>query len=279
MIKAIFVFVTLLFTTQLSGQDKTIYKELINVPYYNDSTNTDDYMNSRCKLDIRYPENIKDFNTVIWFHGGGLEAYDKYFPDVLLTADLCIVSVNYRLSPKVKSPAYIEDAAAAVAWIFNNIESYGGKSNKIFVAGHSAGGYLVQMIGLDRQWLNNFDEDADNIAGLISLSGQTITHSTVRKERGILKSKTVVDEFAPLYHARGNAPSLLLITGDRNIDMAGRYEENLYLKRLMETAGHTETQLMEIQGFGHIEMHDPGIKLLIKEVERVSKKIDKSLKN
>jgi acetyl esterase/lipase len=278
MLKALFIFVALLFTTQVIGQGKTTFKEVLDVSYYSDSTNTDEYVKSRCKLDIRYPENTKDFSTVVWFHGGGLKSYDKYFPEALLNANLCIISVNYRLSPKVKAPTYIEDAAAAVAWVFKNIESYGGNSNKIFVTGHSAGGYLALMVGLDKQWLNNFKVDTDKIAGLISLSGQTITHSTVREERGIPRTKTIVDEFAPLYYARESAPPLLLITGDMNIDMAGRYEENLYLKRLMETAGHTETRLMEVQGFGHIEMHNPGIKLLIKEVDRVSDIIDKNAK-
>ena len=278
MIKALFISVTLLFTTQLIGQNETTFKEELDVSYYSDSNNTDEYINSRCKLDIRYPENKKDFSTVVWFHGGGLKAYDKYFPDALLNADLCIVSVNYRLSPKAKAPSYLEDAGAAVAWVYNNIESYGGNSNKIFVSGHSAGGYLALMVGLDKQWLNNFEVDADSLAGVISLSGQTATHFTIREERGLPKSKTIVDEFAPLNHARENAPPLLLITGDRNIDLAGRYEENFYLERLMKTAGHTQTQLFELQGLGHSEMHDGGIYLLTKEVERVSESIDKRKK-
>ena len=276
MLKTLFISLTLLFTTQLIGQNKTTFKEVLDVSYYSDSTNTDVYVKSRCKLDIRYPEHTKDFKTVVWFHGGGLKSYDKYFPEALLDANLCIVSVNYRLSPNVTAPAYIEDAAAAVAWAFNTIESYGGNPNKIFVSGHSAGGYLALMVGLDKQWLNNFEVDADNIAGVISLSGQTATHYTIREERGLPKSKTIVDEFAPLYHARKNAPPLLLITGDMNMDAAGRYEENLYLKRLMETNGHTDTRLMEIQGFGHGGMHNPGLQLLINEVDRVSQKIDDS---
>jgi len=274
MIKALFISITLLISTQLIGQDKPIFKEVLDVSYYADSMNTDEYIKSRCKLDIRYPENTKEFNTVVWFHGGGLKNGNKYFPEALMNADLCIISVNYRLSPKVKAPTYIEDAAAAVAWVFNNIESYGGNSDKIFVSGHSAGGYLALMLGLDKQWLNNFNVDADNIAGMISLSGQTATHFTVREERGLPKFKTIVDELSPLNQARENAPPLLLITGDRNIDSPTRYEENLYLERLMKTEGHTETQLFEIQGFGHNGMHNPGIKLLIKEVERVSKKIN-----
>lgn len=278
MIKALFISLTLLFSTQLIGQNETTFKEVLEVSYYSDSTNTDAYINSRCKLDIRYPENKKDFTTVVWFHGGGLKAGNKYFPDALLNADLCIVSVNYRLSPKVNAPSYTEDAAAAVAWVYNNIESYGGNPNKIFVSGHSAGGYLALMVGLDKQWLNNYEVDADRIAGVISLSGQTATHFTIKEERGLPESKPIVDELAPLYHARENAPPLLLITGDRNIDMVGRYEENLYLERLMKTTGHTETQLFEVEGFGHVEMHDPGIHLLVKEVDRVSKNIDKRKK-
>ncbi|SDS02243.1 alpha/beta hydrolase fold [Formosa sp. Hel1_31_208] len=279
MIKALFISVTLLFTIQLIGQNETTFKEVLDVSYYANSIDTDEYAKSRCKLDIRYPENIKEFNTVVWFHGGGLKNGNKYFPEALMNADLCIISVNYRLSPKVKAPTYIEDAAAAVAWVFNNIESYGGNSDKIFISGHSAGGYLALMLGLDKQWLNNFNVDADNIAGMISLSGQTATHFTVREERGLPKFKTIVDELAPLYRVRENAPPLILITGDRNIDLAGRYEENLYLERLMKTTGHTQTQLFEIQGFGHGGMHNPGIKLLIKEVDKVSEKIDNTLKN
>lgn len=278
MIKALFISITLLISTQLIGQDKPIFKEVLDVSYYADAMNTNEYIISRCKLDIRYPENTEEFNTVVWFHGGGLKNGNKYFPEALMNADLCIISVNYRLSPKVKAPTYIEDAAAAVAWVFNNIESYGGNSDKIFISGHSAGGYLALMLGLDKQWLNNFNVDADNIAGMISLSGQTTTHFTVREERGLPKFKTIVDELAPLHQVRENAPPLLLITGDRNIDSPTRYEENLYLERLMKTIGHTETQLLEIQGFGHNEMHNPGIQLLIKEVDRISKKIDKNEK-
>ncbi len=61
-----------------------------------------------------------------------------------------MIGVGYRLSPKVQHPVYIEDAAAAVAWTFRNIASYGGDPDKIFVTGISAGGYLTAMVGLDK---------------------------------------------------------------------------------------------------------------------------------
>ena len=50
---------------------------------------------------------------------------------------VAVATVNYRLFPKIKAPAYIEDAAAAVAWVFKNIGDYGGDSSRIYVSGHS----------------------------------------------------------------------------------------------------------------------------------------------
>ena len=105
-----------------------------------------------------------------------------------------VVGVNYRLYPKVKAPGYIEDAAAAVAWVFKNIGSYGGDPGSIFVSGHSAGGYLASMVGFDKSYLAKYDIDAYQIAGLIPFSGHTITHFTVREERGIEGTQPVIDE-------------------------------------------------------------------------------------
>ena len=85
------------------------------------------------------------------------------------------------------------------------------------------------MIGLDKKWLNVYRIDANRIAGLIPFSAQAITHFTIRKERGIADTQPVVDEYAPLFHVRKDAPPMLLITGDREMEMLGRYEENAYL--------------------------------------------------
>ena len=175
------------------------------------------------------------------------------------------------MNPKVKAPKYIEDAAAAVAWVFKNIKDYGGDSSLIFVSGHSAGGYLTNMIGLDKRWLNKHQIDANKIAGLIPFSGNAITHITVRKENGIGASQPIIDEFAPLYYVRKDAPPLLLISGDRELELLGRYEENAYLMRMMKVVGHNETKLLELDGYGHM-MVEPAFPLLVNEIERISKK-------
>ena len=268
--KILFAILTFAFVLTLSAQE-TSYGLDDNIHYYDDSINKDDaYINERCILDIYYPENIKDFATIVWFHGGGLEGGSKEIPAALKEKGLAIIGVNYRLAPRVKAPAYIEDAAAAVSWVFNNIATYGGDPSLIFVSGHSAGGYLASMVGLDKTWLDKHAIDANKIAGLIPFSGQVITHFTIRKERNIADTQPIIDKYAPLYHVRADAPPLLLITGDRELEMLGRYEENAYLMRMMRVVGHKETQLFELEGYDH-GMAEPAFPLLLREVQRIKK--------
>lgn len=255
----------------LASAQKVEYTSKLNIPYYADAVNkTDAYIKERCVLDIYYPKNSPGFATVVWFHGGGLTAGEKELPEALKNQGIAVISVNYRLGPKVIAPKYIEDAAAAVAWTFKNIENFQGNASLIFVSGHSAGGYLASMIGLDKKWLNAEGIDANQIAGLIPFSGQAITHFLVRKEKGIPDTQPTIDEYAPLFHVRADAPPLLLITGDRELEMLGRYEENAYLMRMMKIAGHKDTKLYELDGFGH-NMTAPAFPLLLNEVRRIVK--------
>ncbi|VXC02941.1 Acetyl esterase/lipase [Flavobacterium sp. 9R] len=264
-----FALLLLLISPILWGQ-KIEYVQENNIPYYNEAVaSTDPYIKERCVLDIYYPKNSKGFATIIWFHGGGLSGGNKEILSGLKEKGFAIIGVNYRLSPKAKVKNCIEDAAAAVAWTFKNIAKYGGDSSLLFVSGHSAGGYLGMMIGLDKKWLQPYAVDANTIAGLIPLSGQAITHFEIRKERGIPDTQPIIDEFAPLFHVRADAPPLLLITGDRELELLGRYEENAYLMRMMKIKGHSSTTLYELEGFDH-GMVEPALPLLIKEVKRIT---------
>lgn len=267
------IFLFVFWLSLLAYPQTTIYETIQNIPYYSDETNkSDNYIKERCVLDIYYPINTKNFPVVVWFHGGGLTGGEKEIPQSLKEKGFAVVGVNYRLSPKVKAPAYIEDAAAAVAWVFKNINNYGGDTTLIFVSGYSAGGYLTTMIGLDKKWLAVHGVDANNIAGLVSLSGQAITHFTIREERGIPGTQPIIDEFAPLYHVRKEAPPLILITGDSELELLGRYEENAYLMRMMKISGHTKTKLYKLDGYDH-GITGPGFPLLIKEMTKIAEKI------
>lgn len=264
-----FALFLLLITAGISFAQKTEYVTKTDIKYYPEDTyKNDGYKAERCILDVYYPKDKKGFATIIWFHGGGLTDGKKEIPQTLKDKGYAIIGVGYRLNPKVKAPTYIEDAAAAIAWAFNNIDKYGGDPSLIFLSGHSAGGYLDLMVGLDKQWLGKYNIDANRIAGLIPFSPQCVTHFTVRKEQGIPEKQPTIDKYAPIFNVRGDAPPVLLITGNREMELLGRYEENAYFERMMKLNGQKDIRLFEIDGYGH-NMADPAYPLLLIEVKRV----------
>ena len=239
-----------------------------NIPY---SQSEKDYAKERCKLDVYYSPDFKDKPVVVWFHGGGLTGGDKFIPEELKNDSLVVVAVNYRLLPKAEINEVIDDAAAAVAWTFNNIGNYGGSPDKIFLAGHSAGGYLLSLVGLDKKWLDNYGIDADSIAGLIPYSGQVLTHYNVRDLNGLSPYQPLIDQYAPLSFARKDAPPYIIISGDREEELFGRYEENAYMWRLMKMVGHPYVYLYELDGYNHGDMAVPAHHILKHHISSILK--------
>lgn len=264
----------LLLVQSFAAMAQQQYETEKNIHYYADSSNSrDQYMSSQCTLDLYYPKGAKNFATIVWFHGGGLTGGSKEIPKALTDKGYAVIGVEYRLSPKVAAPKYIEDAAAAVAWAFQHISSYGGNPDLIFISGHSAGAYLGMMTALDKKYLGKYNIDAGRIAALIPFSPQVITHYTIRSERGIKDTQPIIDDYAPLYFVRADTPPILLITGDRELELLGRYEENAYFLRMMKLTGNKRTTLYELQGFNHVNMPEPAFPLLLREVAAVSKEI------
>ena len=85
---------------------------------YRPDSEPDVYARERCQLDVYHPVGASAAPTVVWFHGGGLTGGNRSIPSALKGQGITVVAVDYRLSPKAKAPAYIQDAAAAVAWTF-----------------------------------------------------------------------------------------------------------------------------------------------------------------
>lgn len=272
--KIVFAITLSFILTNVCAQQKIEYKTESAIPYYPELVmQGDTYMQQMCVFDFYYPTNIKDFPTIVWFHGGGLTAGTREIPEFLKEKGFAVIGVGYRLSPKVKVVDCIKDAAAATAWAFKNIEEYGGNTSLVFVSGMSAGGYLAYMVGLDKKYLKIHTIDANQIAGLIPFSGHAITHFTVRKEMGIPGHQPIIDAMAPLYHVRADAPPMLIITGDRKLEMLGRYEENAYMMRMMKVAGHKQVRILELDGFNHGQMMYAALPILYREVKQMSQEI------
>jgi acetyl esterase/lipase len=247
---------------------KLEYATESNISYYADAR--DEYQQERCKLDVYYPKGTKGYATVVWFHGGGLTAGDRYFPGLLKQRGLAVVAVNYRLAPGAQTPSFIEDTAAAVAWVLRNIERYGGDPQKVFVAGHSAGAYLVTMIAMDPKWLAAEGLSHRQLAGVVAVSGQMSTHPTIRKlssEKGS-RLRPIIDEYAPLAHVAKDLPPMCIVVGDRKLEIEARVEENQFMEATLRNLGHGAVEFHEMSGLDHDTVEQGGLILLPEFIKR-----------
>ena len=144
-----------------------------NIRYRAEEEYVNDYIKERCVLDINAPENAKDCTVVVWYHGGGLTGGSKSVPAPFFERNkkqpIIVCGMGYRLAKKngCKVVDCLQDAAAGLAWVMKNIQNYGGDPQKVFVSGHSAGGYLTLMLGMDPRWLAPYGITPSQIKGLI----------------------------------------------------------------------------------------------------------------
>ena len=249
-------FACLVSVVSVTAQEEraTSERRFLDLSYVADDAATA-YEKERLKLDLYLPASNTTFATIVWFHGGGLQGGSKSgamtvrIAERFARAGIAVAVVNYRLHPKVTFPAYVEDAARSFAWVRRHISEYGGDPRRVFVSGHSAGGYLTALLGFDPRYLRRQGLSTDTIAGIIPVSGQMVTHSTVRKERGIPRTQPVIDVAAPSYHVKAEAPCVLAICGDT--DLPGRAAESLYFVEALKAADHPDARYLEVTGRNH----------------------------
>ncbi|MES2660304.1 MAG: alpha/beta hydrolase [Verrucomicrobiota bacterium] len=256
----------------LSAADDAI-RSVPGISYYPAETKIED-PEKRCVVDLKIPAGQQGYATLVWFHGGGLTGGNRDFPQ-FEGKDVGLISAGYRLSPQVKCPLFIEDAAAAVAWTVKHIAEYGGDPKKVFVGGHSAGGYLALMVGMDPQWLKPHDLTPISLAGLIPVSAQVTTHFHVKELRRIPGPSLlpVIDDFAPLHFSSKDLPPICLITGDRRIEFKSRVEENELFSITLKNLEHPDVEFHELKDLDHGTVVKGAAAVMPVFIERISKSI------
>lgn len=111
---------------------------------------------------------------VFWYGGGWTEGNKEEYRFVgTALASLGFVAVlpDYRVYPDVKFPTFLDDAAAAVAWVQSHAGRFGGDPHRIVLMGHSAGAHMAAMLAINHEYLRRAGVDTHDIVGLIGLSG------------------------------------------------------------------------------------------------------------
>jgi acetyl esterase/lipase len=187
--------------------------EAPNVEVMPDLTYTTEHseVEAKHKLDLYLPKNKTEPAPVLFFvHGGAWRYGDRklYSPLGQRFAREGILTVipSYRLAPQYPHPAQIEDTAAAFAWTVRHIAEHGGDTNRIYVAGHSAGGHLVALLALHERYLRELSLSPKVIRGVITLSGVYNLDVGDAPSKVFGSDRSVRREASPLFHIATPAP-------------------------------------------------------------------------
>ncbi len=191
-------------------------------------------------LDLYLPQGAGDFPVVVFVHGGAWTAGDKLLGaplgNTLAARGIAVASINYRLAPAVTNPDQARDVARAFAWVHANIGSRGGNPDSMFLSGHSAGGQLVALVGLDQGYLQEQGLDGSTLKGVFPLSG-VYDVTQVSQYLGVLGGTALASIFgpgpaaltaaSPITFVRPDAPPFLVLWAQNDLptlpDQARRF--------------------------------------------------------
>lgn len=120
-------------------------------------------------LNVFSPKNNSSNNlpVLIFVHGGnwnsGRKELYNFFGNNFAKKGVITVIVGYTLSPDANYKEMTSEIAQAILWTKKNISKYNGNPDKIFLTGHSAGGHLITLAALDKE----YGIKPDDISGII----------------------------------------------------------------------------------------------------------------
>lgn len=211
--------------------------------------------NERQKLDIYWPEEKSEtpHPVIIFYHGGSWRDGERkgyaYMGRTFASRGYVTVIADYRKTPEVVFPAFIEDAASAFVWTQNNIKRYGGDPKNIFVMGHSAGAHIAMLMSLDPKYLNGLGSDPAEIKGIVGLAGPyDFLPFTGEAAKAAMGQWPALEETQPITYARGDAAPMLLLTGTEDTTVMPRNGQRL---SAAVTDVNGKAKVIEYEGVDH----------------------------
>jgi acetyl esterase/lipase len=225
----------------------------------------------KLKMDIYVPQTAtnKPLPVAVYVHGGGWEMGDKSrsgaalaIPELLKRGYL-VASINYRLAPKYKFPAQIEDAKCAIRFLRASAATYELNPERVGVWGDSAGGHLVALLGLADakagfEGSGGYAEQSSKVQAVVDMFGPTDlagefgSAETLRIARSVFGATNVQDEIikrgSPVTYVKKDAPPFLILQGDR--DNLVPPEQSQELHDRLQAAGSSSTLVM-VKNAGH----------------------------
>lgn len=211
-------------------------------------------------LDAYVPDGRGPFPAVIVVHGGGFTAgnkqtYVKPLFDPLTNAGFAWFTINYRLAPKYRFPAAVEDVESAVKWVKAHAREYKVDPRRIALMGESAGGHLVSFVGTE-------EKPDSRVAAVVSFYGVHDFEARAIKDGKLLDSvkaflgpselnddsREIMRQASPITHVHKGMPPYLLIHG--TADVLVPYEQSVSMCEKMKRLGNS-CELFTVEGAPH----------------------------
>jgi acetyl esterase/lipase len=171
----------------------------------------------RNRLDIYTPVDAPaDAPVVVFFYGGSWNSGSRtdysFVGEALASRGIVAVLADYRLYPQVHYQGFLDDSARAVGWTRQHIREYGGDPDRLYVMGHSAGGYNAAMLALDPKWLATVGMKPSMLSGWIGLAGPYDFLPIENPEvKPVFYFPNSPPDSQPINHVSASSPPALLI--------------------------------------------------------------------
>lgn len=225
-------------------------------------------------LDVYSPENCPQVGcpVLVWVHGGGWRMGDKSndsthgIVKAWVPRGAIVVAVNYRLSPAVVHPVHVQDVAASIAWVKQNIQGYGGNPNKVFLMGHSAGAHLVALVATDPQYLKPYGlHPADALAGVFPIDSASYDLTESVKEAWVGRmvrqafgdNRDALNLASPIWlasHNRRERYPVFILAATKQRDSAV-FQMNELVQQLQRDGANAQGIIVDYPAMRQLEAH------------------------
>jgi len=220
----------------------------------NETTDLPYGQNPRQRLDIYRPRGEhRRAPVVVFLHGGrwqhGSRREYRLLGAALGKAGVVAVIPDYRLYPEVRFPAWVEDAAQALRWVYDNIGLFGGDPLRIFVAGHSSGAHSAALLALDEHFLSDRGLPSKTVRGFIIMAGPVATFWTDPDVQQLMGPPEGWRASYPVEQVHGAGSPMLLLHGGRD-ELVSPANSTRLADRVRDAGGCVGLRIY--RGLGHV---------------------------
>ena len=214
----------------------------------------------RQRLDLYVPGGVAPaggWPVVVFFYGGswnsGERAQYGFVGAAMASRGILTLVADYRLYPEVRYPDFLADSAQALAWGLTHAADRGGNPRRVFVMGHSAGGYNAAMLALDKRWLAATGHTPNELAGFIGLAGPyDFLPMTNRDAQPVFFHPNYPPDTQPMAFASSAAPRSFLAAG--NTDALVDPERNTAALAARLSAAGVQVSLHRYENVNHVTL-------------------------